>query len=183
MRVAVRILGALTAGYGLFELTRPATIARQAGLDASAPALRILTGTLGVRDIVSGSAMFAARTPRGRSAAVTARVLFDLGDAVLFAALLPDGARKAKVAAVAGGWGGLCGLAHLAARERPSSATVRPKKLYFRRKRASDGPRGTGLQGAAASLPRREPAQRRRRATTRRQVASRGPCRDRASQG
>lgn len=139
MGVAVRILGGLTAGYGMFELTRPETIARQAGLDASAPALRILTGTLGVRDIVSGLAMLAARTPRGKSAAVTTRVLFDLGDAVLFAALLPVGAPKAKVAAVAGSWGGLCGLAHLAGRDRPSSATVMPKRLYFRRKRANKG--------------------------------------------
>jgi hypothetical protein len=109
VRVAVQFLGGLTAGYGMFELTRPATIARQAGLDESAPALRVLTGTLGVRDIVSGLAMLAARTPRGRSAAVTARCLFDLGDAVLFAALLPDGAPKAKVAAVAGGWAGCAG--------------------------------------------------------------------------
>jgi hypothetical protein len=124
VRVAVRILGGLTAGYGMFELTQAETIAGQAGLDASAPALRILTGTLGVRDIVSGLAMLAARTPRGRSAAVTARVLFDLADAVLFAALLPNGAPKAKVAAVAGSWGAICGIAHLAGRDRPSSATV-----------------------------------------------------------
>lgn len=109
---ATRILGALTAGYGLNELLRPQHLAKAAHLGDprnASPAVRTLGAGLGLRDIVSGAAMALAPAGRMLDTAVAARVAFDVTDAVAFAIGSPGAKTKVKVAGVALGWAALCG--------------------------------------------------------------------------
>lgn len=60
MTLIPRILGAVTAGYELNELLRPAHLAKAARLTeppVSTPPVRVLGAVLGLRDIVSGVAI------------------------------------------------------------------------------------------------------------------------------
>lgn len=111
-----RLVGVLTLLYGISALVTPRPIARHVELDDPAspgPATRLLSGTVGVRDIVSGIAILAA--PRGDAllAALAARVAFDVSDCVAFGTLLPAPAARRKVAVIAGGWGALAAVSAL----------------------------------------------------------------------
>lgn len=106
------VVGALTGAYGLACATRPATLLGATRL-ANTRRNRGIARAVGVRDIASGLALvFAPADDRTLvEAAVTARVVADASDVVVFGALCPRGA-KLKAMAIAAGWGGVCSLAH-----------------------------------------------------------------------
>lgn len=105
--VPARIFGALTFAYGVSAVLKPDILARHGELGPGTPAVRILSGTIGVRDLASGAAIVTAPAGAALQAALTARVLFDTGDAVLFGAFAPTTRARVKIAAVAGGWGAI----------------------------------------------------------------------------
>jgi hypothetical protein len=116
-----RVLGALTAAYGAYTLARPHSLARLAGLLTSdrpaSPATRNLGWAIGARDVVSGTAMMLAPPGPALRAALVARVAFDAGDAIGFGVTVPASSR-AKVIAVAAGWGLICASAFPSTRRR-----------------------------------------------------------------
>ena len=110
-----RVLGALTAAYGAYTLARPHSLARVAGLvtpDRPAPrATRNLGWAIGARDLVSGAADDAAprqvrrcgpRSPSGWRAMPATRSA---------SASRCRASSRAKVIAVAAGWGLICAAA------------------------------------------------------------------------
>ncbi|HVL86168.1 MAG TPA: hypothetical protein VM367_18030 [Pseudonocardia sp.] len=109
-----RLLGLLTAAYGLLITVHPRSLARPCGLtdarDEVSPAVRVLVGGIGVRDAAIGGAMLLA--PRGPAlrAAVAARVVADASDAVVFGTGLPERDRRLRIAGFALGWAALCAL-------------------------------------------------------------------------
>ena len=108
-----RIVGILTALYGLSAIARPDVIARHGELDSPdqrRSAVALLSAIIGVRDLVSGVAIVVAPCGGVLLAALTARVAFDGGDAVVFGRLLPTPRARRKIAAVALGWGGISAL-------------------------------------------------------------------------
>ena len=109
-----RALGALTAAYGVYTLARPHSLARLAGLltadRPASPATRNLGLAIGARDVVSGTAMMLAPSGTALRAALAVRVAFDVGDAIGFGVTVPPSSR-AKVIAVAAGWGLICASA------------------------------------------------------------------------
>ena len=109
-----RALGALTAAYGVYTLARPHSLARLTGLlTADRPAslaTRNLGLAIGARDVVSGTAMLLAPSGTALRAALAVRVAFDVGDAIGFGVTVPPSSR-AKVIAVAAGWGLICASA------------------------------------------------------------------------
>lgn len=111
-----RIVGILTAAYGVSAVLAPGVIGRNGGYrgwESRDSGVRLLSTLVGVRDIVSGAAIVAA--PRGDAllAALAARVAFDVSDCLAFGTLLPSPSGRRKVAAVAGGWGALAALSAL----------------------------------------------------------------------
>lgn len=115
-----RVLGMLTAGYGLFTLSRPASLVHAAGLEAQErPVTRTgqaLGRVVGVRDLLSGLAMVIAQPGTPMQTAVAARVAFDVGDLIGFGLAAPPRSR-AKVVAVTTGWALLCASSWPAAGE------------------------------------------------------------------
>lgn len=109
MRFLPRLLGAITAAYGVAITVRPALLGRPCGLPDT-PANRTLIGGIGVRDAAIGGAMVLA--PRGRAlqAAVIARVVADASDAVVFGTQLPATDRRWPIARFALAWAAACAL-------------------------------------------------------------------------
>jgi hypothetical protein len=109
-----RALGALTAAYGAYTLARPQSLARVAGLVTperpASPATRNLGWAIGARDLASGTAMMLAPPGHALRAALAVRVACDAGDAIGFGVAVPRSSR-AKVIAVAAGWGLICAAA------------------------------------------------------------------------
>ena len=109
-----RALGALTAAYGAYTLVRPHSLSRAAGLltpdRPASRATRNLGRAIGARDLVSGAAMMLAPPGPALRAAFAFRVASDAGDAIGFGVLVPRSSR-AKVIAVASGWGLICASA------------------------------------------------------------------------
>jgi hypothetical protein len=109
-----RALGVLTAAYGAYTLARPQSLARVAGLVTPerppSRATRNLGWAIGMRDLVSGAAMILAPPGNPLRAALAVRVACDAGDAVGFGVAVPRSSR-AKVIAVAAGWGLICATA------------------------------------------------------------------------
>jgi hypothetical protein len=120
MRSAVlpRILGGLTAAYGIYTVMHPQSLARAAGVVPSdsrgARNARNIGWAVGGRDIASGMSMLLA--PRGAPlrTAVSARVACDFGDAVGLG-LWASPRSRAKVISVAVGWGVLCAASYFPA--------------------------------------------------------------------
>jgi hypothetical protein len=107
-------LGALTAAYGVYTLARPQSLARVAGLVTpdrpASRATRNLGWAIGTRDLLSGAAMMLAPPGTALRAALAVRVACDAGDAIGFGVAVPRSSR-AKVIAVAAGWGLICASA------------------------------------------------------------------------
>lgn len=120
MTAVPRILGALTAAYGVGALVRPQILARQVGMlepdGGVSPALRIAAGLIGVRDIAAAGWLTVAPAGPALRTAIVARVIFDAGDAALFGTLSPSPEGRRKAAITAGAWSALCALSYLAAR-------------------------------------------------------------------
>ncbi len=116
-----RTFGALTAAYGGYTLVRPHSLARTAGLltpdRPASRATRNLGWAIGARDLISGGAMILAPPGAWLRAALAVRVACDVGDAIGFGVSVPPSSR-AKVIAVAAGWGLMCAAAFPAARSR-----------------------------------------------------------------
>jgi len=111
-----RIVGLLTAIYGVSAILMPGVIGRHGGYrgwESRESGVRLLSAVVGVRDVVSGVAIVLA--PRGDAllAALAARVAFDLSDCVAVGTLLPAPAARRKIAAVAAGWGALAAVSAL----------------------------------------------------------------------
>jgi hypothetical protein len=111
-----RIVGVLTALYGVSAILMPGVIGRHGGYrgwESRESGVRLLSAVVGVRDVVSGVAIVAA--PRGDAllAALAARVAFDVSDCAAFGALLPSPASRRKIAVVAGAWGALAAVSAL----------------------------------------------------------------------
>jgi hypothetical protein len=116
MQRVTQAMGAVTAAYGGFVIAAPRVFARQLGYDGPgepSSAVRIVCASLGARDVVSGVSMIVAPPGKARWAALGARCVADLSDAVVFGTLLPSHKARTKVAFVAAGWGVLCGLSGL----------------------------------------------------------------------
>jgi hypothetical protein len=114
-----RIVGILTALYGVYAILRPDVIGRHGELqspDDRSSGVALLSATVGVRDLVSGGAIVAAPSGGVLLTALSARVAFDVGDAVVFGSLLPTPAARRKVAAVALGWGSVSAFSMIWAR-------------------------------------------------------------------
>ena len=109
-----RVLGALTAVYGGYTLARPHSLARAAGLltpgRPASSTTRNLGWAIGARDLVSGAAMTFAPPGVALRTALAVRVACDVGDAIGFGVAVPASSR-AKVIAVAAGWGLICAAA------------------------------------------------------------------------
>ena len=120
--IAPRVLGGLTAAYGVYTLMRPQSLVRAAGLQPidqpESPLLHNVARGIGARDLVSGAAMVLASPGRPLRLALASRVACDLGDAVGFGLAAPPRSRI-KVVAVAIGWSVLCASTLPAARRRP----------------------------------------------------------------
>ena len=87
-----RIVGLLTALYGVSALLKPDVIARHGELASTSDrrsAVALLSVTVGIRDMVSGIAIVLAPAGGALLAVLGARVAFDAGDAAAFGRLLP----------------------------------------------------------------------------------------------
>ncbi|MBB5786646.1 hypothetical protein [Jiangella mangrovi] len=113
----VRVLGGLTAGYGVAVAVRPEVLARPCELvepDGSlTPSTRILCRAIGLRDAASGTAMLTAPAGAALTWATTVRVAADTADAVGFGLTLPSARARRNAALVAGGWALLTAAAGL----------------------------------------------------------------------
>jgi len=74
---------------------------------------------LGIRDVISGTALAIARTPRQRRIAVAARVAFDLTDGIALSVALPTPAPVPKILLITGGWAALSASAAVLAERTP----------------------------------------------------------------
>ncbi|MGH3355153.1 MAG: hypothetical protein ACRDOJ_04600 [Nocardioidaceae bacterium] len=107
-----RLLGGLTLAYGAAVVARPEVLTRPVGLEGSAAGSRTtrrVIRAVGVRDVLSGAAMWLV--PRGRPLrlAVTVRVACDIGDVVGLGVACPGRRNKAKAIGAAATWALLCG--------------------------------------------------------------------------
>ncbi len=105
--IAARVFGGLTAAYGLSALLTAAPLTRHGELgdpDDPPPAAKLLSTTFGVRDVVSGLTILTAPPGRPLRLALAARIAFDAGDAIGFAALGPTAKARAKIGGIAGAW-------------------------------------------------------------------------------
>jgi len=114
---AVDVLGIATVVYSAAVVVRPDVLIGPSQL-ADSVDTRLLTRVMGVRDVGIGAAMVLAPAGAARQTALTARVLADWGDAVLFGARLRGRNNRWKVVGAAAGWGLLCGVAGIAAERR-----------------------------------------------------------------
>jgi hypothetical protein len=111
-----RVFGLLTALYGVSAILAPGVIGRHGGYrgwESRESGVRLLSAVVGVRDLVSGVAIVVASRGDALLAALAARVVFDLSDALAFGTLLPSPAGRRKIAAVAGAWGVLAAVSAL----------------------------------------------------------------------
>ena len=111
-----RVVGVLTAAYGVSAVAMPGVIGRHGGYrgwESRESAVRLLSTVVGVRDVVSGVAIVVAPSGGVLLAALGARVAFDFADCAAFGMLLPEPAARRKVALVAGGWGTLAAVSAL----------------------------------------------------------------------
>ena len=101
-----RTYGLATAAYGAYALARPDHLSRHGSLgepDHPDHAVRVLSRTIGVRDLVSGLLI----TARPGPTPLALRAAFDLGDAAVFGTQLPTPKARRTVAMVAAAWGSL----------------------------------------------------------------------------
>lgn len=102
-----RILGALTATYGVAVAAQPNLFLRPTGL-AEDRAHTTAARLIGLRDTASGLAMAAAPSPSALRVALAVRVASDLGDTVVLGMALRGRPQWPKTVAVTAGWALLC---------------------------------------------------------------------------
>jgi hypothetical protein len=117
--VLPRVLGAVTAGYGVAIFARPELLLKQAGLlrgDTATAEQATFVRTLAARDLGSGLAMMTATSRSAMRAAIGVRVLSDAGDLVVLGRALAGRPERTKNVAAAAGWGLLCAASALTTR-------------------------------------------------------------------
>ncbi len=77
MTPILRAFGAATAAYGVFAIARPQSLAKVGQLGEVDPAVRLLSQTIGVRDVLSGLSIMAAPTGRPLATALGVRSLLE----------------------------------------------------------------------------------------------------------
>jgi hypothetical protein len=112
---ALKVMGLLTTGYGALSIAKPGLLARQLKLPdvhgETQQGAVVASYAVGVRDIVSGLSLVLLPAGRTRALAVAARVLFDVGDGLLWPQAIADPKVQKKIQVGALGWGGACALA------------------------------------------------------------------------
>lgn len=107
----VRVMGGLTAAYGVAVAVSPAILAKPCDLvepdGTLTPSTRILCRAIGLRDAASGAAMLTAPAGSALTWATAVRVAADAADAVGLGLSLPTARARRNAALVAGGWGAL----------------------------------------------------------------------------
>lgn len=115
---ALKVMGLLTTGYGVLSVAKPGLLARQLRLpDVQGETQQgavVASYTAGVRDIASGLSLVLLPPGRTRACAIVARVLFDVGDGLLWPQAVADPKVQRKIQVGALGWGGACALAGIA---------------------------------------------------------------------
>jgi hypothetical protein len=111
----VRVMGGLTAAYGIAVAVSPAVLAKPCELvrpdGTLTPSTRILCRAIGLRDAASGAAMLTAPAGAALTWATAVRVAADAADAVGLGVSLPTARARRNAALVAGGWGVLTATA------------------------------------------------------------------------
>ena len=117
MSVFPRVMGVLTAAYGVSVLARPDLLAKPSGRTEAdgtvSEGVAVVTRALAARDAASGLAMVFAPAGPALRTAIAVRVGSDISDAVLLGLALPDKDKRRKVVAVALLWGALCAASAL----------------------------------------------------------------------
>lgn len=115
-----RLVGGLTAAYGLAVAVRPEVLAGPCELTDEhgqvAPSTRVVTSAMGARDALTGLAMTLAPSDHALRTAIAVRSTIDFADATLMGATLPTARARRKAALVAGAWGTLSALTALGTR-------------------------------------------------------------------
>ncbi|RYU08834.1 hypothetical protein [Nocardioides iriomotensis] len=122
-----RLMSAATMVYGGYALAEPRHLGRfvtsnkpeQAGYD-------VLATTYGARDLAVGSIALLGRSERTVSAAMLARIAFDVSDGLILARRAEDDETRQQVLAVTFGWASLNAL-----------ALLRDRRVARKRERAS----------------------------------------------
>ena len=118
-----RLMSTGTLSYAVYALANPRHLGafmtderkHQADYD-------LLAQTYGARDLAIGSLGLLGRSERTVTAAMLARIAFDVSDGLILAARAEDDATRAKVVGVTWGYAALNALALLADRRRASRA-------------------------------------------------------------
>ncbi|WP_432746917.1 hypothetical protein [Streptomyces sp. JH002] len=103
---ALRVIGAVTAVYGVAVAVRPRLLARPSGLGQDARVDAALR-PVGLRDAVSGAALVVAPEGPALTTAALVRIGADLGDAVVLGRTLDGVWRRRGAVAVSLAWGAL----------------------------------------------------------------------------
>lgn len=117
--VLPRVLGAVTAGYGVAIFAKPELLLRQAGMlrgDVASAEQATFVRTLAARDLASGLAMVTAPSGSAMRVAIGMRVISDAGDLLVLGRALAGRPERAKNIAAAAGWGLLCAASALTTR-------------------------------------------------------------------
>lgn len=113
-----RLLGLATVCYSVAVAVRPEILLKPTGL-ADSPDLRTTARLVALRDLASGAAMVCAGQPAALRTAVAVRVASDLADTAVLGVVLRGRPERAKAVSVTFGWGLLCGLSAIVARDNP----------------------------------------------------------------
>ncbi|MET9214870.1 MULTISPECIES: hypothetical protein [unclassified Nocardia] len=119
-----RLLGVVTAAYGVSVAARPEVLLRPCGWESDRAGSRALARMVGCRDAISGAAMVLAPDARVARAAAGARIAADLADALVLGAAVEPRLRRTAIA-VPLVWG-LIGAVSTALAWPPRPAATRP---------------------------------------------------------
>jgi hypothetical protein len=121
-----RLMSTATTSYGVYALTDPRHLGRFMTDDRKGQAdYDLLAQTYGARDVTIGALGMLGRSERTVTAAMLARIAFDVSDGLLLAQKAKDDDTRAKVIGVTFGWAALNGLALMVDRRRARRAVSR----------------------------------------------------------
>jgi hypothetical protein len=121
-----RLMSAATVSYGVFALTEPRHLGRfMTDNEPDQARYDLLAQTYGARDLAIGALGMFGRSDRTVSAAMLARIAFDVSDGLLLSAKAEDDETRTQLLAITFGYAGLNALALLADRRRARKAARR----------------------------------------------------------
>ena len=119
-----RLMSAATVSYGVYALSEPRHLGRfMTGNEPEQAGYDLLARTYGARDLAVGTLGLFGRSERTVTAAMLARIAFDVSDGLLLSAKAEDEETRNQVLAITFGYAGLNALALLADRRRARRAT------------------------------------------------------------